>query len=297
MSFGAARRLFRPPVGLPPPAEDGLRRPPEPVPERPLAASLCVASGKGGTGKSVFSASIASCLARLDRVLLLDADLGIGNAHILQGVSPERSLVDVVSGGRGVPEVVTPCGPGLDLVAAGSGVSDMAGLSAFDLERIAEGLARLDPEYAGMLVDSAAGVSRQTLAFAAACDQVVLVTTPDVTAMTDAYAFLKVLLRLRCDLLPLLVVNRARGEADARAVAARMEAVARKFLGRSARFLGWIPEDPAVPAAVNSRAPVVRHAPGAPAALALEALAAAVARELASQVPKGLGRSLLHGRS
>lgn len=294
MSWGAARRLFHASGHRDPQPEQVATAVPEPRPlgSPRVAASLCVASGKGGTGKSVFTASIASALARHGRTLIVDADMGIGNAHILQGAAPARSFVEVITGGYTVAEVVTACGPRLDLVAAGSGVSRMAALSTPDLARIANGLAQLEPDYDYVLTDSAAGVSNQTIAFAAASDQVLLVTTPDVTAMTDAYAFLKVLLRVRAEVTPLLVVNRAHHEDEARCVAARMESVSRKFLGRAARFVGWVPEDESVQAAVNARAPVIRHAPSSPAGCALQELGALVARDLGSQSPRGLGRSL-----
>jgi flagellar biosynthesis protein FlhG len=257
------------------------------------AASLCVASGKGGTGKSVTTASLAARFARLGRTLIVDADMGIGNAHILQGVSPDRSFVELVAGTASPREVIASCGPGLDLIAAGSGVSKMAELSAFEMHRIAEALEHLETGYQHLLVDSAAGVSSQTVTLAAASDLCLLVTTPAVTAMTDAYAFLKVLLRSAPDAEPLLVVNRARDLEQARSVVARMETVSRRFLGRSPRWIGWVPEDEAVMEAVNARAAVVRHAPGSPAALALDHLGEVLEVELARVRHRGLGRSLM----
>jgi flagellar biosynthesis protein FlhG len=208
-------------------------------------------------------------------------------------VSPERSFVEVVAGGLSVLEIVTPCSPRLDLLAAGSGVSHMAGLSRRDLARIAEGLELLELDYAHLLVDSAAGVSEQTVRFAACCDLVLVVTTPDVTAMTDAYAFLKVLSRARPATRPLLVVNRARGAPEAEAVARRMQGVSHKFLGLAPRWIGWVPEDEVVPAAVNARAPVVAFAPQTLAARALAGVAASVVEELVRLHPCGMGRLLL----
>lgn len=257
------------------------------------AVSVCVASGKGGTGKSIVSASLAHALAQRGRTLIVDADMGIGNAHILQGVCPERSFVEVVVGGLSVLEIVTPCGPALDLLAAGSGVSHMAGLAPEELRRIAEGIELIEPSYAHVLVDSAAGVSEQTIAFAASSDLVLLVTTPDVTAMTDAYAFAKVLLRVAPSAHPLLVVNRARGAPEAEAVAARMESVSLKFLGRAPRWIGWVPDDPAVCEAVNARAPVVVHRPRSAAARALEGIAESVIEALELAPGRGLGAALL----
>lgn len=274
-------------------ARRGVGSSPGEVPAVARAASLCVASGKGGTGKSVTTASLAARLSRAGRTLIVDADMGIGNAHILQGVSPERSFVELVAGTAAPHEVVASCGPDLDLIAAGSGVSKMAELSTFELHRIAEALEHLEPGYSHLLVDSAAGVSNQTVTLAAAADLCLVVTTPAVTAMTDAYAFLKVLLRAAPDAEPLLVVNRARSEEEARSVVERIDGVCRRFLGRGPRFLGWVPEDEAVMSAVNARAAVVRHAPGSAAALALGRLGEAVELELSRVRHRGLGRTLM----
>jgi len=257
------------------------------------AGSLCVASGKGGTGKSVFTASIAARLSHGGRTLIVDADMGIGNAHILQGVAPERSFVELVAGTAAPREVVAPCAEGLDLIAAGSGVSRMAELSPFEMHRVAEALEQLETDYRFLVVDSAAGVSNQTVSFAAATDLVVVVTTPAVTAMTDAYAFIKVLLRSNPAADPLLVVNRAHSWEEARSVVDRMDTVCQRFLSRSPRWIGWVPDDDAVGRAVNARSAVVGYDPTAPAARALEHLSGVILQEFERVAFAGLGRTLL----
>lgn len=257
------------------------------------AHSLCIASGKGGTGKSVVSASLAALLAQRARTLLVDADLGVGNAHILQNQCPAHSFVDVVEGRLSVRDVRVACRPQLDLVAGGSGVSRMAGLTPYEMHLVAIGIESLESEYEHVLVDSAAGISNQTIAFAAASDVVLIVTTPDVTALTDAYAFLKVLLQRKSELSPLFVVNRAADEVEATHVAERLRGVARKFLGREPRYAGWLPDDHAVLECVNARAPVVVRAAESPFARALAPVFAKLSAELARVPAKGLGRSLL----
>lgn len=257
------------------------------------ASSLCVVSGKGGTGKSLLSASLGHGLARSGRTLLVDADLGVGNAHILQDVHPEHSFVDVVEGRRQVREIVQPCSSQLDLLAAGSGFARMAGLATCELELIAAGLERLERQYRFLLVDSAAGLSNQTLAFAAATDLVVLVTTPDVTAMTDAYAFLKVLVQRKPDVDPLLVVNRATNHDEAEHAARRIGQVSRKFLGREPRWIASLPEDRAAFRCTQRRQPVVAGEPESALAFALRELTHTLLEELGRRHACGLGRTLL----
>ena len=261
-------------------------------------ASLCVASGKGGTGKSIVCASLAELLSARGRTLVVDADMGVGNAHILHDVHPPRSFVDVVSGRSTVADARVRCAARLDLVGGGSGVSHMASLSSCELHLIASGLAEIEHEYEFVLVDSAAGISDQTLFFASACDAVLIVTTPDTTAMTDAYAFIKVLHARRPDVLPLLAVNRVAldgagaDELSAERVFQRLDHVCTRFLGFAPKAIGAVPDDRAVLRSVAARRPVVRDAPGSNAALALRSIAARVQEELSRRAGRGLSRTL-----
>ena len=257
------------------------------------AASLSVASGKGGTGKSVVSAALATLFAVRGRTLIVDADLGVGNAHILQDVSPPRSFVDVVEGRHSVRDVLVPCSAQIDLLAAGSGVPRMTDLSAFELHLIAAGLEELERDYRYLVVDSAAGVSLQTIGLAQASDVVLVVTTPDLTAMTDAYAFLKVLEGRSPGCRSLLLVNRVSGESEALEVSDRIARVCRRFLGKAPQLVGWIPEDDSVTRCVNQRGPVVMNAPHAPASSALRRVAVGVLEELNRRHHPGLGRTFL----
>lgn len=296
----AARRRseLRP---LAPPEDDALRPAREDAtparesspPVAVRAASICVVSGKGGTGKSVVSASLAALFSQRGRTLIVDADMGVGNAHLMQGISPKQSFVDVVEGNLPVRAVVESCGAQLDLVAAGSGVSRMADLNSFELHLIAAGLEELEREYRYLLVDSAAGISEQTLAFAAASDLVLIVTTPDITAMTDAYAFLKVLLARRPEAQALLVVNRARDFTQAEETAQRIREVSQRFLGAAPRWLGFVPQDDVVEVSVAHRRPVALEDPASSAARSLRTLAVRTLEATSRAHPRGLGNELL----
>jgi flagellar biosynthesis protein FlhG len=270
--------------------------PAPPLVDRPgivRAASICVASGKGGTGKSIVSAALATLFGVRGRTLVVDADLGVGNAHILQDVSPPLSFVDVVSGGVSAREALVVCSGQVDLLAAGSGVPRMAELTVSELHLVAAGLEDLERDYRYLVVDSAAGVSLQTVGFARACDVTLVVTTPDLTAMTDAYAFMKVLAGRDPGCRLLLLVNRAADEETALDVTERLGRVCRRFIGRSPRLIGWLPEDPEVTRSVNERGPVVILAPEAPASMALRRVAVEVLEELHREHSGGFGRRFL----
>lgn len=261
------------------------------------ARSLCIVSGKGGTGKSSVSASLAALFARQGNTLLLDADLGCANAHILQDVHPKHSFADVITGNVDVADIVTRCPNGVDLLAGGSGFARLAGLKSFELEMIGRGLVELEPAYEHLVIDSAAGLSRQTVAFAAASDMSIIVTTPDVTAMTDAYAFLKVFAR-QCEALgikrpmPLLVVNRTTDPAEAESVAHRLQEVVSKFLRRRIELLGWLPEDRAAFRCIQRRTTIVDGEPDSDIARSIVSLSNGVRTRLAELEALGVGQRL-----
>jgi len=269
------------------------RRLPKKEAPRPRPVSLCMASGKGGTGKSIVSAALAALFAPRGRTLLVDADFGVGNAHILQDVSPRATCVDVVEGRETVRSSLVSCGKELDLLAAGSGVPRMAEMSSYELHLLATGLGEVEDEYRYVLIDSAAGVSHQTLAFARAADATLIVTTPDLTAMTDAYAFLKLLFAGRAGTRALLLVNRAASAEEAEEVTRRIARVGERFLGMAPRCIGWLPHDPTVSACVNRRGSVISLEPGAEVSRSLRLISVAIAEELGQVQPKGFGSELL----
>ncbi len=292
MNWYKTRRLLRA-VSRQPEGNAAIRPSSQSLAPVVRAGSICVASGKGGTGKSMVTASLASELSKRGKTLIVDADMGVGNAHIMQNVSPPHSFVDVIESEMPVRDVLQSVNSSLDLLAAGSGVSHMAGLSSYEMHLVGCGLELLEVDYKTLVVDSAAGISRQTVALAAASDVVLIVTTPDVTALTDAYAFLKVFLRRRPEVSPLLVVNRASNYEEADRVAQRMCSVSRRFLGRAPRYVGCIPYDEAAVRSINARTPVVDHEPESKLACSLRALSVTLREELDRHTHRGLGRELL----
>ncbi len=188
-----------------------------------------------------------------------------------------------------VPEIVQPCREGVDLLCAGSGVSRMAGLSSYEMHLIACGLEKLEQDYEYLVVDSAAGVSEQTISFAAACDCTLIVTTPDLTAMTDAYAFLKVLYAKNATARALLVVNRVHSPEEGQRAAERICSVSDRFLGQGPAWLGSLPEDSAVRHAGNHRTPVVVSEPHAPVSAQMRRLCVRIVSEVNRQASSGDG--------
>lgn len=229
------------------------------------AAVIAVASGKGGVGKTNLAVNLAVAFAqRGRRAVLLDADLGLGNADVICGLSPRRNLVHRLSGDADLADITLDAPAGFRLVPGASGVASMADLPPHRRDDLLRDLAVLESDCDLLILDCGAGIGRSVLMFLAASESAMIVTTPEPTAITDAYALIKC---LRADPAPTagpsisLVVNQARDLAEASSVHARIEQVCSRFLGFSPALAGGVRLDPAVPSAVRDRTPLLLHAP------------------------------------
>jgi flagellar biosynthesis protein FlhG len=235
---------------------------------------LAVASGKGGVGKTNVTANLAVALARRGlRVCVLDADLGLANLDVLLGLSPATSLRHVLAGERRLDEVIVEGPAGIRVIPAASGVEELTALTPAQRLQLLDEVDALDGSLDVLLVDTAAGISGNVLYFAAAASEVLVVVTPEPTALTDAYALVKVLAARYGRREFLVVVNMAAGAADAEAAFTRLARVASRFLHVQLEYAGWVPSDDAVVRSVRQQRPVVLGAPGTPASLALVQLA------------------------
>lgn len=245
------------------PSRESLRAPALPSLHSSPARILCVTSGKGGTGKSVFTSNLAvEMAARGKRVLAVDADLGLANLHLLLGVSPRRNLYHSLSENLPFREIAERGPAGVRLVPGPSGVAELADLSPRDLARLIAETGRAGADFDLVLIDTAAGISRMTTAFLYSVREIIVVTTPDLTAMTDAYATVKTALRHNPPALISVVVNRARSSAQAWQAFQTLDGIAGRFLGRRLCYLGYLPDDDTVRRAIGVKVPAVLIEPG-----------------------------------
>jgi flagellar biosynthesis protein FlhG len=246
---------------------------------------ICVASGKGGTGKSLVSANLGVYLARKSgAVVLFDADLGLANAHLLLGMRPRRNLSHVLRGHEELDSVLETGPGGLRLLSGGTGLSVPGSVGDAEIYQIAAQLEVLESEFDYVVVDAAAGIGPTTMALLYTASEAVVVTTSDITAMTDAYALLKTLVRHHPDSRTWLLANRTRRNEEGLEIHERICAVSRKYLGHTPRYLGAIPEDPRVAESIARRRPLLLSHPRTPAARAV--LAAARRLVAASAAPE-----------
>lgn len=250
--------------------------------QRRRASVIAITSGKGGVGKSNVAVNLAIKLSAAGkRVVLLDADLGLANADVLCGVDLPLNLSHVIARRKKLHEVMVKAPGGFRLIGGASGLARMADLSDFDRQRIVDAMGELEETADIILIDTGAGISPNVLCFTRAADHVLVLTTPEPTAITDAYAVIKVITRAGGDRRMLngaerrvsLLVNQCRSAGEARVVHERIAKVARQFLGVSVLDAGYLHADEQVPLAVRKRTPFVLASPHCPASHGVAQLA------------------------
>ena len=244
---------------------------------RRTARVLAVTSGKGGVGKTNLSVNLGLALAETGRrVVIVDLDLGLANADILFDLTARYNLSDVISGRRSLEEVLIPAAPGLRIVPGASGVERLANLGDAERQALVAGLDTLCADADFVICDTGAGISRNTTSFLAAADEVLIVTTPEPTAVVDAYAVIK-LIALTGDHGDLgLVINMAASAEEARRFSHGISVTANKLLNAYVSELGYVLHDPHVAQAVRRRRPVFLEHPSSPASKGLRELAARI---------------------
>ena len=243
---------------------------------RSRVRTLVVTSGRGGVGKSNLAANLAVALGqRGARVVQVDGDLAKANLDLLLGVHPRWDLGHVLAGEKTLDEVVVQGPERVTLVPAAAGSPELADLDDFRCELLLRSLGIADESADLMIVDTAAGMSRQTLELCRAAHDLLVVATPETTTFSDAYGLVKALQREGAlARAPRLVVNMATSLEESEEATQRMRLFARHFLRLEVEALGTVPFDPSVARAVRAQEPVVLAYPQSPAAFAYRALAA-----------------------
>ena len=236
--------------------------------------TIAICSGKGGVSKSNVCLNLSILLSAAgNRVAIVDADLGLANLDVLVDVGVVANLSHVVAGTHRLIDVVVDLPWGVQLVPGASGLAKMAQLSEFQRAQLLAELVTLEADNDIIVIDCGAGIGADTLQFAAAADNVVVVTTPEPTAITDAYAVIKVLSQRDFKGQISLLVNMVTDRHEARRTYERLADVAKRFLGTTVLNGGYMPEDPKVKVAVRERKPFVLTSPQCAASRCLASMA------------------------
>ena len=259
---------------------------------RPLARVITVTSGKGGVGKSNTSINLAIQFRKLGkRVIILDADFGLANIEIMFGAVPKHNLCDLIYQGKNIQEIITWGPMEVGFISGGSGIAGLSNLNRDYLDYIIQNLAELDAIADIIIVDTAAGISDAVLEFLVASGEILLVTTPEPTSITDSYSLLKALYRhSRFDednTKVKMVANRVGRESEGEILFNKLNAVVARYLKVPMTYLGSIPQDAQLAKAVMQQTPVSIQNPTARSSQAYEQMAKRLLdKEEAQRQPK-----------
>jgi flagellar biosynthesis protein FlhG len=233
---------------------------------------IAISSGKGGVGKTNVSINLALAYAQLGKkVIVLDADLGLANVNVILGIIPKYNLYHLIRKQKSLKDIILDTQYGIQIVAGASGFSKIANLSDEERDTFIEELSDLSSADI-IIIDTSAGVSNNVLDFIAAADDAIIITTPEPTAITDAYGIIKIIATEieNMNLGLKLIVNRVKSVTEGKKVAERVISIAGQFLNLKVDYLGYIYDDPAVSASVLKQRPFMVTDPGAKASMCIK---------------------------
>ena len=235
---------------------------------------VAISSGKGGVGKSTLALNLALVLCTQGkRVLLLDADMGMANLDFMLGMVPKYNLFHMIQGKRSLDDIIIPGPQGMSIIPGGSGIQELANLPAGDMKRLLVELGKLDNDYDYMILDTGAGISQNVTTFILAADDVIIITTPEPTSLTDAYGVLKSMNRACYEGNVYLVVNRVSDDSEGILVAEKFKMVTQKYLDVDLVDLGHIINDGIVSESIRKQQPFAEIYPRSRATRNIERIA------------------------
>ncbi len=249
---------------------------------------ISVTSGKGGVGKTAVVANMGICLAKAgSTVLILDADLGLANIDVVFGLTPSYNLNHFFSGEAELESIMVEGPHGTRILPAGSGVQSFIQLESDHKLKLLDGLDSLNIDFDYLLIDTEAGISENVTYFNTAAQEIILVTTPDPTSITDVYALMKLLSTRYHEKHFNLVVNMVCNEDEALDVYRKLSIVSNRYLDISIDYLGSIPSDQQMSEAIRKQQAIVELFPNSISAFAFYALAERLATMTTRRYPKG----------
>ncbi|MBU8877850.1 MinD/ParA family protein [Bacillus sp. FJAT-29790] len=248
--------------------------------------TLAVVSGKGGVGKSNFSLSFAISLSlKGNKVLLFDMDMGMGNLDILMGKTSEYSIVDFFEGTVPLKKAIMNGPEGLRYIAGGSGLSHLVKLDEEHVEKFTQELSGLFIEYDYVIFDMGAGVTDESLKFILSVQEIVVITTPEPTSITDAYAIMKHIHLVDSSIPFYIVINRVQSEQEGQQTYTRISKVLKSFLDRNLIRLGTLPDDRNIQQAVRRQIPFILYNEKSSASKSLSDITERYCRQQFSEKP------------
>ncbi|MCR5374014.1 MAG: MinD/ParA family protein [Lachnospiraceae bacterium] len=259
------------------------------------ARVITVTSGKGGVGKSNTSVNLALALSELgQKVIIFDADFGLANVEVMFGALPKYNLSDVIYRGKSIEEIITPGPNNIGFVSGGSGIVGLSNINRDQLAYLIHNLNSLDSLADFVIIDTGAGISDQVLSFAMMSPEIIMITTPEPSSLTDSYSLIKALYRNpnfdRANTTIRVLANKASTIEDGELVYQKLSSVVSKFLQGRLDYLGMIPLDTTIDKAIRQQKPVMMLFPNCRASKAYKLVASDIVNgtHLANNVKRGI---------
>ncbi|MBR1402706.1 MAG: MinD/ParA family protein [Treponema sp.] len=220
---------------------------------------IAITSGKGGVGKSNLSVNMAIAYAQQGKkVILIDGDLGMANVNVLMNIVPQYNLMQVINKQKTMQEIITDTEFGIKFIAGANGFSKIANLTVDELDYFAKQFSMLGNADI-IIIDTGAGIANNVLQFVAAADEVYVVTTPEPTAITDAYGIIKIITTELVDreMNIKLLVNRVHSSDEGKRISERIINIVAQFLNYKVDYIGFVYDDPVVQASVIRQKPFI----------------------------------------
>lgn len=220
---------------------------------------IAITSGKGGVGKTNLAVNMAIAYGQMGKkVILIDGDLGMANVNVLLNIVPQYNLMQVVNKQKRMDEIILDTEFGIQFIAGANGFSKIANLSKEDLDHFAKEFASLSNADI-IIIDTGAGIANNVLQFVAAADKVIVVTTPEPTAITDAYGIIKIVTTELVDrqIHLNLLVNRVHSADEGKRISERIITIVGQFLNYKVDYIGFVYDDPVVQASVIRQKPFI----------------------------------------
>ncbi len=266
--------------------------------QRTKARVITITSGKGGVGKSNVAINLGIQLRKMGlNVIILDADFGLANIEVMFGTIPKYNLKDTIEGKKSLKEIITEGPMGVQFISGGNGVEGLANLSKVQLGNLLRGMEQLDELADVILIDTGAGISDSVLEFVASGNEVLLVTTPEPTSLTDSYSLLKALNNhsgfSKENIEIKIIANKVSNMVEGRNLYTKLNLVTERFLQMPLGFLGSIPMDEQIIKAIMRQIPISISYPNARASKAFEKMSAQLNGTMISENRKSLAEVFL----
>lgn len=237
---------------------------------------ITITSGKGGVGKSNFSINLGLELIRLgNRVTIIDADIGLANVDVILGMIPKYTLADVIQGRKRLDEVIMTGPGGINVISGGSGLKELIDLTEKELSPLVNDLDKISSISDYIIIDTGAGINSTVLSFVDASEQTIVVTTPEPTSITDAYALIKNIVEGELKDIKILI-NRAESEQEAMEVFNKLNLTSQRFLNTKLNLLGFLYDDNLVSKSVKKQKPFTIMYPDSTVSKGIKVIANAI---------------------